>query len=579
MHSSEARASPSTGAAVLVGYLVQPAEEHIDVSIMSDASHINKEVFHKALRHLFFGKSDFIDACTSGTPMRFPNGNYYMAHPHLLLYIADLPELALVGLTKQNRACPICPTKAESFVMRCQHVQAREMTDVKDLYGVAHSGMVTKAAVEKQEMDDGIHLSVWSAFWDLPNFNIYNAFTTDDLHQLLIGVFGRHLCGVLATLCSNRTAVRKKLFGRLHAVPMCTASALRALSISDFTMLTGAEWHSLACVFPLILVDFFDGENAATINMIVVGIFTSFATLMHLSRARHITSTMLAQLDDELDHFFFLVPEYFNAFDTAVPQAVTFHMINHFSPSTIRFGTTHGTTTALHVELLHKTAVKAPSKRTNGRGSLETASFDRVIAYDAFCAQFTHLALYHPHLVNHRNWGPAARAILHHVEDVRSGSMANDPRCPSLPPASAKYQASNNCSLPDCSDDEDSSPTQNSATSVGEILGENRHAWSLFTKLRARRGPAWDALADLEARFADLKGLRRLFGEYVMTAIEQRPFGDFSARDVEETLRYRIHNVRLILLGSLLCCSHCHHILCSHFFFHQTRRLLLPKSS
>ncbi|ORZ29161.1 hypothetical protein BCR44DRAFT_1397659 [Catenaria anguillulae PL171] len=161
MHSSEARASPSTGAAVLVGYLVQPAEEHIDVSIMSDASHINKEVFHKALRHLFFGKSDFIDACTSGTPMRFPNGNYYMAHPHLLLYIADLPELALVGLTKQNRACPICPTKAESFVMRCQHVQAREMTDVKDLYGVAHSGMVTKAAVEKQEMDDGIHLSVW----------------------------------------------------------------------------------------------------------------------------------------------------------------------------------------------------------------------------------------------------------------------------------------------------------------------------------------------------------------------------------------------------------------------------------
>ncbi|ORZ41603.1 hypothetical protein BCR44DRAFT_79884 [Catenaria anguillulae PL171] len=121
--------------------------------------------------------------------------------------------------------------------------------------------------------------------------------------------------------------------------------------------------------------------------------------------------------------------------------------------------------------------------------------------------------------------------------------MANDPRCPSLPPASAKYQASNNCSLPDCSDDEDSSPTQNSATSVGEILGENRHAWSLFTKLRARRGPAWDALADLEARFADLKGLRRLFGEYVMTAIEQRPFGDFSARDVEETLRYRIHNI------------------------------------
>ncbi|ORZ41633.1 hypothetical protein BCR44DRAFT_262540 [Catenaria anguillulae PL171] len=246
MHSSDARASPSSDAAILVGYLVQPAQEHTDVAIMADASVINKEIFHSAIRMLF--TKQFLAACETGTPMRFPNGQYFNAHPHLLIYIADLPELALVGLTKQNQTCPICNTSVDQFHLRCLHVTPRCTNEIIRNFTAASSGMLTKAAVEKKEKATGVHLSVRPAFWCLPNFNIYSAFSTDELHQLLIGAFGRHLCGALATECSNNNAFRLRLFRRLHAVPLFSSSTLRALSINDFTMLTGAEWQSLACV-------------------------------------------------------------------------------------------------------------------------------------------------------------------------------------------------------------------------------------------------------------------------------------------------------------------------------------------
>ncbi|ORZ34852.1 hypothetical protein BCR44DRAFT_1435271 [Catenaria anguillulae PL171] len=340
---------------------------------------------------------------------------------------------------------------------------------------------------------------------------------------------------------------------------MCTASSLRALSISDFTLLTGAEWHSLACVFPLLLVDFFDGIDSELINMLVVGTFTSFAILMHIARARVITSSMLEELNDELDNFFFLVAEFFNVFDAPVPQALVLHMTNHFDRSTTKFGTTHGTTTALHAELMHKSSVKAPAKRTNGRGSLELSAFNRVIAYDAFCSQFAHLALFHPGL-----------AILRHVEEVRDGARDNDPRCPLVPLESAVHVKSTSridgndaaeetgeVSEDDEADeadtgdgiDENRADTGEKASArpavppAGEVRGVDKHCWSIYTKLRAKRGPAYHALEDLEQRFADLKGLKRLFGEYVMTSIEGKKYGSFNAAAVNEALKYRVYNV------------------------------------
>ena len=135
---------------------------------------------------------------------------------------------------------------------------------------------------------------------------------------------------------------------------------------------------------------------------------------------------------------------------------------------------------------------------------------------------------------------------MRHVKEMRDGARSNDPRCPAVPLMSAVHVKSgtrvegNNVDDMEETDEADEADdadgrdgvgdNQAGASSnanskgvvqpVGEIRGVDEHCWSIYTKLHAKRGPAYQAIEDLERRFADLKGLKRLLGEYVLTSIE-----------------------------------------------------------
>ncbi|ORZ41463.1 hypothetical protein BCR44DRAFT_103956, partial [Catenaria anguillulae PL171] len=96
-YDKDVHGRPLIHASAVIGYLIQlstykkAAQQYV-------ASHIVPIIL-----------TDTLYVCPpSGVIMRFPTGQCYLTHPQLLAYLGDLPELALVTLVKQNRACPMC---------------------------------------------------------------------------------------------------------------------------------------------------------------------------------------------------------------------------------------------------------------------------------------------------------------------------------------------------------------------------------------------------------------------------------------------------------------------------------------
>ena len=72
----------------------------------------------------------------------------------------------------------------------------------------------------------------------------------DPLHQLDIGIIGRHLMGALDEVLSGNARARRKLGERLRRLPNCSAKPLRiptSLKAMSSNM-TGHEWRSTSGV-------------------------------------------------------------------------------------------------------------------------------------------------------------------------------------------------------------------------------------------------------------------------------------------------------------------------------------------
>ena len=91
--------------------------------------------------------------------MQFPTGEVRIAHPHMLAYIGNLPELALVSLTKCNHACPICMVQLEDFAKRLHEPEFRTAASpIALLHEIANTTAATQAGFIALEQDTGFHL-------------------------------------------------------------------------------------------------------------------------------------------------------------------------------------------------------------------------------------------------------------------------------------------------------------------------------------------------------------------------------------------------------------------------------------
>ena len=85
-----------------------------------------------------------------------PCGRLYHARPHLLLYLGDLPELALVTLTRQGSVCPMCITKKGHFTLRCKNPTMHSSNKVISKY-LKHRGD-SATAINEAGKQMGVHL-------------------------------------------------------------------------------------------------------------------------------------------------------------------------------------------------------------------------------------------------------------------------------------------------------------------------------------------------------------------------------------------------------------------------------------
>ncbi|ORZ37993.1 hypothetical protein BCR44DRAFT_37074 [Catenaria anguillulae PL171] len=387
MHLFDARAKPDLYAVIPLGFFIQAEKVHADVAQDSRSSSINKLVFHKCLALLF--NQRYQDAAIRGIRVRMPTGTWYQGFPRLLYYVGDLPELALFTLTRQGQACPACFTMAPNFMQRVPNLTCRDQKEMEIL--VENMSACTAAVQTEVGQIMGIHL-LYNGLWACPYSNVYQSVVVDELHQLFIGVFGRHLCGAIMKEIDSLADLRTRFYNRLRAVPDFSSSPFRGLTASSFALLTGAEWRALCNVFPSLLIGLFVDELK---NDICVAIFALFAEFVHLVCVPNVSETAIAQATQTLDLFFRHLPRFLTAF-SHTPDALTFHTLNHFLPCIPRIGSSRHTSTATQMEIHHKNNAKGPAKHTNKHGAIETDTLRRLLIQNALVDHFVFLVLFHP---------------------------------------------------------------------------------------------------------------------------------------------------------------------------------------
>ncbi|ORZ39194.1 hypothetical protein BCR44DRAFT_384516 [Catenaria anguillulae PL171] len=409
----------------VLGYLVQPTKVHQDIESLSAArsASISKSVFHKCLAVLL--DDEVRTAAADGVKMRFPDGNEYMAHPQLLDYLGDLPEKALAALVKQNVACVQCCAPAGSFHKRYKDTKQRSEEMVRHALDILEEKGATKTLQEDWEKEHGVFLMP-NALWELPHFDVHKFGLCDDLHQLYIGVFGRHLCGTLFEYLEQQPAVEQEFRLRLAGVPGFPTQQFHSLSSVTYaaSQVTAATWKSLVHVMPALVHDLFDADDmseyAVRLRTVVPETFSSFARLSSKLDQRCFTDAQVDEVEYALDDFFDNIPRYYAAFRKPPPSgALTLHTLNHSDRSLRECGGLDEYSTGTRIELLHKFLVKLPGEFVNPRDVLEIGLFDYIQVHDAMTEHLAWLALYRPELIADWSWGPSAEPIFELIDGVR----------------------------------------------------------------------------------------------------------------------------------------------------------------
>ena len=138
--------------------------------------------------------------------------------------------------------------------------------------------------------------------------------------------------------------------------------------------------------------------------------------------------SILVKVEECLDEFFPLIHKYFEEHGLNLPDALTIHMLNHYTESIRQFGTPVKTSTETKIELPHKAGAKKPAKRASNREMLEFGAFRQVVARDAMTRHFIFLATYHTRLVCHRSWGLELDTHVAKIDSIRHLDLPGVPR-------------------------------------------------------------------------------------------------------------------------------------------------------
>ena len=338
------RRKPSSGAAVLLGYLPYTKLECFSANHRSAAKH---QLFHDAMELIL---KPLEKAGLDGVDLACADGFIRHVFPILASYIADYPEQCLVGCHKEN-SCPNCT------------VTPGERGD--DVYNEPREASTTLNALSEKsigndrETFDSLNLRPIKPFWrNLPHCDIHECITPDIHHQLHKGVFHDHLVNWCThTLGTNEDTRNSEIDARFRALP--PHSNLRHFSegISTTSQWTGKEFKSMEKVFV--------GVLAGTSNPDVVEATRHVLDFIHYAQLEVHTTETLDLMDKSWAAFHEKKDIFVDLGVRADFNINKLHNVRHYTQHIRSRGTADGFNTEgterLHIDLA-KLAYRASSR-------------------------------------------------------------------------------------------------------------------------------------------------------------------------------------------------------------------------
>ncbi|SAM00090.1 hypothetical protein [Absidia glauca] len=271
-----------------------------------------------------------------------PFGSVYKCLPRLATYSADYPEQNLLALTKSwtnGYGCPRCTVESSEYRKGVNGVAVRR----------SNSNMIQFASTE----DFGT-VNLRNAFWDTP-FDIYDALTVDDLHQL--GGVYRHLIGFVEKIIKQQRGKAALVQQRCKGLPHYTGMKRfdKGFLLSSLTNPTYDEFRKHMQLVLCLVYDLIPLQCTLCIRA-----FVDFFT--QINSKEHTEATLSAA--DEYLHLFYLYLPCFQ--DLSAMKAPKIHMLTKYTRD-IRLKGPLDDYSTMNSERMHQVNAKKPAKRTNYR--------------------------------------------------------------------------------------------------------------------------------------------------------------------------------------------------------------------
>ena len=348
----EIRQKPSRHAHILLAYLPATKLKHLTNAASCRRTLTN--LFHACMGRIL---EPLCHAGINEIIMKDGNGFRRRVHPTLAVFIGDYPEQVLVTGTKTGE-CPKCNIDPDKLGCINTPYTFRNLQETNEaLRQVDRDAATYRVACENAGIKP-----IYHPFWEpLPFTNIYQAITSDVLHQLLQGVLKHLLSWLTKALGAAEIDARSRRQLPNHHTRIFTEG------ITGLSHVTGKE-HDLMGRFFLALVIGAHLQNDLNPSRLIRAV-RAFLDFLYLARLRRHSTNTLHQLKNSLKMFHDNKSIFVDLNIRKNFKIPKLHSLRHYASSIKLFGTTDNYDTQ-HTEHLHSILSKPAYRASNKRDEL-----------------------------------------------------------------------------------------------------------------------------------------------------------------------------------------------------------------
>lgn len=340
------RRKPSRRGQILIGYLPTTRLEHIKSTVGRRRALSN--LFHACMRRIL---EPLRTAGVDGIEMTSGDGSVRRCHPIFATFVGDYPEQLLVTCCKSTY-CPKCTVPPENL----GEDEAWPLRDLESVLAALDTLDDGPTAYVKACADAGIKPVVHPFWEDLPYVDIFQAITSDVLHQLYQGVM-KHLISWLKDVFDPA-----ELDARCRRLPPNHNLRLFMKGITTLSRVSGKEHSDMCRIILGLIIDMRLPDNRSPTRLIRS--VRSLLDFLYLAQLPLHTAQTLSYLQEALTTFH----ENKSIFiDLGIRTHFNFpklHSLQHYVRCIQLFGTTDNYNTE-YSERLHIDFAKDAYRATN----------------------------------------------------------------------------------------------------------------------------------------------------------------------------------------------------------------------